>query len=124
MALKRLLRAVKESEERREAREDLMHHHAHLAPQHDESNWLVSYADMLPLLCGFFIMLFSMAQLDPPQFERVKEAMAKQFGGDYKSPSVEYARFATQILQDAGVEKAASVKSDASGVALTFQSTV
>jgi chemotaxis protein MotB len=91
---------------------------------HDESNWLVSYADMMTLLCGFFIMLFSMAKLDEPQYERVKEAVAKQFGGDYKSPTKELAKFVSQVLQEAGLEKETVVRSDPSGVSIVFQSTV
>jgi chemotaxis protein MotB len=101
----------------------------HDSPKHggghdDESNWLVSYADMMTLLCGFFIMLFSMAKLDEPKYEKVKESIAKKFGGEYKSPTAELARFVTQILQEAGVEKEISVKSDPGGVAITFQSTI
>lgn len=52
----------------------------HAVAENDESNWLVSYADMMTLLCGFFIMLFSMATLDEPKFEKVREALAEQFG--------------------------------------------
>ncbi len=91
---------------------------------HDESNWLVSYADMMTLLCGFFIMLFSMAKLDAPQYDGFKEALAKQFGGEYKSESKETAKFVTQILQELGVEKQTLVKSDYSGVSILFESTV
>lgn len=91
---------------------------------HDESNWLVSYADMMTLLCGFFIMMFSMAKLDEPEFEKVKEEVAKHFGGDYKSPTAELAKFITQIIQEAGLEKEVVVKSDPFGVSLTFHSTV
>ena len=51
---------------------------------HDESNWLISYADMMTLLCGFFIMLFSMCKLDTPQYDSFKEAISKQFGSKVK----------------------------------------
>lgn len=92
---------------------------------HDESNWLVSYADMMTLLCGFFIMLFSMAKLDDPKYESMKEAVAKQFGGEYKTPDTkELAKFATQLLDQMGVEKQIVVKSDPGGVSILFQSTV
>ena len=93
-----------------------------LVPESDESNWLVSYADMMTLLCGFFIMLFSMAKLDQPEFEKVKEAVAKQFGGDYKSTQQEFARFLGQIIQETGIEKQAALRTDASGVSIVFQS--
>ncbi|MBY0471165.1 OmpA family protein [bacterium] len=98
---------------------------SHLSsPDHDESNWLVSYADMMTLLCGFFIMMFSMAKLDEPQYERVKESVAKTFGGEYKSPTNELAKFVTNVLQEAGIEKEVSVRSGPGGVAMIFQSTV
>ena len=91
---------------------------------HDESNWLVSYADMMTLLCGFFIMLFSMAKLDEPQFEKVKEAVAHQFGGDYQTPNRELAKFVTQMVQEEGIDKDTVVKSDHLGVSIVFQSTL
>ena len=78
----------------------------HASGGHDESNWLVSYADMMTLLCGFFIMLFSISKLDAPQYESVKQAVATQFGGTYEAPHQELAKFVTQIVQEAGVEKA------------------
>ena len=93
-------------------------------PVHDESNWLISYADMMTLLCGFFIMLFSMCRLDDPQYDSFKEALSKQFGGEYVSATKELARFATQILQELGMEKTVTVKSDSTGISLVFQSRV
>ena len=91
---------------------------------HDDSNWLVSYADMMTLLCGFFIMLFSMCKLDNPQYDSFKEALAKQFGGEYVSSTKELAKFATQILQELGLEKTVIVKTDAYGISLVFESTI
>jgi chemotaxis protein MotB len=94
------------------------------ASHDDESNWLVSYADMMTLLCGFFIMLFSMAKMDAPKYDGFKEAMSKQFGGEYVSPTKEFAKFATQILKESGLETGAVVKSDVLGVSIVFESTV
>lgn len=90
----------------------------------DESNWLVSYADMMTLLCGFFIMMFSMAKLDEPKYEKVKEAVAKQFGGEYKSPTENMTKFMSQVMQEMGVDKDAILESDPTGVTITMQSLV
>ena len=131
MAFNRLLKKKRESPDDRERREDAEFAarqtgsgpESAAAPD-DESNWLVSYADMMTLLCGFFIMLFSMAKLDQPQYEKVKESIAKQFGGEYKDPAKETAKFITQVLQEAGIERESSLRYDARGVAITFKSTL
>ena len=112
--------------------QDDSHHRANLdpryerppAPQHDETNWLVSYADMMTLLCGFFIMLFSIAKLDDGKYEKVKEAVSQQFGGQYSAPNVELGKFATQFIQELGISQQASVRVDPRGVAITFESTL
>ena len=93
-------------------------------PHHDESNWLVSYADMMTLLCAFFIMLFSMAKLDPHQYENVKEALSQQFGGSYEKPNENLGKFVTEIIQNAGIEKQTTVEIDARGVSIAFESTL
>jgi chemotaxis protein MotB len=91
---------------------------------HDDSNWLVSYADMMTLLCGFFIMLFSMAHLEAPKYEALKSAMSKQFHGVYVDKPGEMAHFLTQVLQEAGVKKEVVVKPDPAGVQIVFESTL
>lgn len=91
---------------------------------HDESNWLISYADMMTLLCGFFIMLFSMAKMDVQKYDSFKEAITKQFGGEYVSPPKEMAKIVTEVLKQMELEGKAVVKADATGVSVVFQSTV
>src|SRR3954452_19424469 len=71
----------------------------------DESNWLVSYADMMTLLCGFFVMLFSMAKMDAPEYDSFKEAVAKQFGGEYVSPTKELAKGVSEALKELSLDK-------------------
>lgn len=91
---------------------------------HDESNWLVSYADMMTLLCGFFIMLFSMSTLDKPKFEKVRQEVSEHFQGQYEQPNQKLGDFVTQMVAEAGLAKETTIKTDATGVAITFHSTV
>lgn len=51
---------------------------------HDESNWLVSYADMMTLLFGFFVLMYSFSKVDEEKFEVVRKDLVKYFGGTLK----------------------------------------
>ena len=51
---------------------------------HDESNWLVSYADMMTLLFGFFVLMYSFSKLDKQKFNSVRENLTTYFGGEMK----------------------------------------
>src|SRR3954462_4381943 len=109
MAIRKFLNNVKNKEEQ----EDIQAHHeeSEQSGGHgDESNWLISYADMMTLLCGFFIMLFSMAKMDVPKYDSFKEAVAKQFGGEYVSPSKELAKAVEEVLKQMQMEDRAIVK--------------
>ncbi len=110
--------------EKNEISVELANEEEHQQVSHDESNWLVSYADMMTLLCGFFIMLFSMAKLDEPKFDSFKEEISKQFGKEYVSPSKELSKFAEQIIHDLGIDSTARVKADSSGISIVFESTL
>ncbi len=96
----------------------------HEPKEPDESNWLISYADMMTLLSSFFIMMFSMSTLNAPKFEKAREEVSKHFGGDFESPNNQLAKFVTQILQEEGIEDEAVVVNSPSGVSIIFQSSV
>jgi len=49
------------------------------AEEHDEEGWLVSYADMVTLLFGFFVIMYSMANLDEKKFAQMGENVASAF---------------------------------------------
>lgn len=93
-------------------------------PHEDEGNWLVSYADMMTLLCGFFIMLFSMAKLDTPKYDSFKQEVVKSFGGTYVSPTKELESATTEVIQELGIKKQAIISSDSQGIQIVFESTV
>jgi chemotaxis protein MotB len=99
-----------------------MSYQDHNEQQHDDTNWLVSYADMMTLLCGFFIMIFSISKLDQTEYEKLRESVSKTFKGKFESPIQEQADVLNQIIEQAGLKKDAIVTTDASGVSVAFKS--
>lgn len=50
--------------------------------QHENAErWLLTYSDMITLLMAFFIMLYSMSQLDAQKFSAVAQAVRAELGG-------------------------------------------
>ena len=53
--------------------------------EHEEhenhERWLITYADMITLLMAFFIMLFTMSQLDLAKFKEFQQGFASQVSG-------------------------------------------
>lgn len=72
-------------ERKQRSRVHLEEHEHEMA--HDESNWLVSYADMMTLLFGFFVLMYSMSRFDNSKFDLVRKEVAKYFGGNIKEIS-------------------------------------
>jgi chemotaxis protein MotB len=95
-----------------------------MSKDHDESNWLVSYADMMTLLCMFYVMLFSMSTVDNQKFEKVKQEVSQHFGNKYESPTEDLGKFVTQVIQENGVAKDVTITSDGISVTLAFHSTL
>lgn len=91
---------------------------------HDESNWLISYADMMTLLAIFYIMLFSMSKMNTPDFEKMKKEVSTAMGGKYVSPTEDVGKFINNVLVEAGVQKDATMTSDGVGVSIAFHSTL
>ncbi len=90
----------------------------------DESNWLISYADMMTLLCAFFIMLFAITKVGTSDYEEVRKSIAKKFSGEYDPPGEELRDLLTQTIEETGLPRDVSVFSDSSGVAIAFESRI
>jgi len=58
--------------------------------------WLISYADMMTLLFGFFVILFSLAQKDDNKMQAIGKELAESFKG-----SVDKTNADTGILMEA-----------------------
>ncbi len=92
--------------------------------EHSDSNWIISYADMMTLLCIFFIMLFSMSKVNTPEFESMKKEMAEHFGTKYEAPTQDLGKFVNNVLIETGVAKDATMTSDGMSVSVAFHSTL
>ena len=71
-----------EDDEHFEAKKEHLHDDAHGGGGHGgtEMGWLVSYADMMTLLFGLFVILFSLATSKPKEMEGIlKDASKKYF---------------------------------------------
>ena len=41
----------------------------------DEGRWLLTYADLITLLLAFFVVMYSMSQIDSKKFGKVAQAL-------------------------------------------------
>lgn len=89
-----------------------------------EEGWLVSYADMMTLLVGFFVILLSFSKVDDEKFEEAKKSVSKEFGGKYEAGNEDIANKLRDKLNQMGMGDQIEVKNTASGVQISFMGTV
>lgn len=92
--------------------------------EHDESNWLISYADLMTLLVGFFVILLSFSKVDQDEFEKAKQSLSKQFGGNYQKPFADIADKIKAAIDKIGAGDQIEIKTNESGVNISFIGTV
>lgn len=59
----------------------------------EAEGWLVSYADMMTLICCFFILMMAFANYDPPGFQQKAEELSKNFRKDKNKSSAMKLKF-------------------------------
>jgi chemotaxis protein MotB len=100
--------------------------HEEVALAHDESNWLVSYADMMTLLFGFFVLLYSFSRIDEKKFEIIRKDVARYFGGQVRvNPTVKKMEEEMKdVISQAGLDKKVEIIARDSEIELRFQGTL
>jgi len=100
--------------------------HEEAAMAHDESNWLVSYADMMTLLFGFFVLMYSFSRIDDKKFEVIRKDVARYFGGQVKiNPTLtKMEQEAKDIIQSGGLDKNVELVAKDSAIELKFNGTM
>lgn len=88
----------------------------------DESeSWLISYADLMTLLVGFFIVLQSFSKIDAESFEQVKKETTKLFGGQYHIPFEGLSSDMKKVVEDLKVGDQVLFSQTDQGVEITFK---
>lgn len=63
---------------------DIRRSYREVAQNSEGDGWIVSYADMMTLLFGFFVILYSFSTVDDQKFNTVSKQLAEAFKGDVK----------------------------------------
>jgi len=106
--------------------------HVHSHGSHDEHGdgghgepWLVSYADLMTLLFGFFVLMYSFEAAknsDDASMVRMRKELAQFFGGTYINPLTQVAQTYTKEVQGMHLSKDVTINEIPEGLEITFQS--
>ena len=86
-----------------------------------EAIWLLSYADMMTLLFGFFVMVSSFSKIDLDNFDRVRRETTQVFGGEYKHVLLPFEKSLQEDFTETGTSDQAQAKEIDNGIALSFR---
>jgi chemotaxis protein MotB len=89
-----------------------------------ESNWLISYADMMTLLFSFFVVLSAFSTPDVTKMEALKRETAESMGGKYVKPFGELSESIKKTLAEIDLEKDVNVTETAEGVTIVSKGTL
>lgn len=89
-----------------------------------EGNWLVSYADMMTLLFGFFVILTAFSTPDPGKVEKLKETTAKSMGGQYTKPFESLNLSLKNILEEMKLDQQVKIIDTGDGIAISSRGTL
>lgn len=95
-------------------------------PGHIDSEgiWLMSYADLMTLLMGFFALMTSMASFEEEKFAKVADETAKYFGGEIEEPFEELAGKIKKVIEEKGLQDQVETEVSKTQIRLTFKGTL
>lgn len=96
----------------------------HRKKEEGEGPWLISYADLMTLLMGFFALISSMSTPDPDKIEKVKRITSEVFGGEYKEPYKDLGNSLRKFIEENSLQSKVQIQTSANGVELTFDGTL
>ncbi|MBT7618648.1 MAG: flagellar motor protein MotB [Calditrichaeota bacterium] len=89
-----------------------------------ESEWLISYGDMMTLLLAFFVLLLALSDINPVKMQLVSNSMNEALGGVHVKPLVTLAEIQKdleKIVSEENLETQAEVNRDLHGVTLSLK---
>jgi len=106
-------------------------HHGPPGPSsdHDEHEehgepWLISYADLMTLLFGFFVLMYSFASANDEAKEKIKQSVSEFAGGQYTTEFKEVAQDIQKKIKDIELEGQVDVFDSLDGVKIVSRGTL
>jgi chemotaxis protein MotB len=94
--------------------------------EHEEEPWLVSYADLMTLLFGFFVLMYTFASAkvdDSTGMVKMRAEVAKYFGGEFTTPYKGVVEKIVDEFEKMGVGDDIESKVTPEGLEVTIRST-
>lgn len=88
-----------------------------LRDDHADELWLISYADLLTLLIGFFVLLIAVSPVKLSRFEH----MVSSINGKAPPPLVELKAEVDAYVEKAGLQDKVMTREDPDGLAIEFK---
>jgi chemotaxis protein MotB len=88
-----------------------------LAGEGQDELWLISYADLLTLLIGFFVLLIAVSPVKLSRFER----LAASISGQKPPPLVELREKVDQMIQQSQLQDRIVTREDSEGLGIEFK---
>ncbi len=91
----------------------------------DEGTWLVSYADMMTLICCFFILMMALANYEPVGFTKKVQELSKHFNVDkYKSSDVKLTTLTDEVASHPKLQKMTKISKKDERLIVSFSGTI
>lgn len=95
----------------------------HTDPHAHDEPWLISYADMMTLLFGFFVLMYTLAASESSgSWERIRLEMSKHFGGTYADRYKDIKDDIKQLFGKEQLREQIKIESTPEGLKITFRS--
>lgn len=89
-----------------------------------EGVWLMSYADLMTLLMGFFALMLSMANFDEVTFAKVGAGTAEYLGGEVEEPFKEIGESIKSVIEEKNLSDKVKVETSLTALTITFEGTL
>jgi len=89
-----------------------------------DGNWLISYADMMTLLFGFFVMLSAFSTPNAEKVEQLKRATSESLGGKYTRPFEGMSMDISSVLKQISLDRDVNIRETEDGVRLSIKGTL
>jgi len=91
-----------------------------MADEGGDELWLISYADLLTLLLGFFVLLIAASPVKLSRFERLADAIS----GKSDAPLVDLKERVDELIAKENLTEKVSTREDLDGLAIEFKDAV